>query len=288
MIRYSTTMVLVWLAMLWNVKKTFAQEAIPTETISTETISRLDGLASSNARNIIQDLYGLLWLATGSGIQNFNGKTFKNFRNDVQNLLSFKDNDRWGLLEGRDHNIWVGNGLGISNSRGGNGHKEPTDLNVLVREFTNLAFHRMRASKNPINVKLDFDLDKNVGQINLIADDFSRVVLNLCNNAFDAMREKANSKSLKNGEQEYHPTLTVETRREGKSVILAFSDNGLGIPDEIRNKILQPFFTTKKGTDGTGLGLSITNDIVMAHGGDLKIDSDIGAGTRFTINLSTL
>lgn len=176
----------------------------------------------------------------------------------------------------------------LQHSRGGSGHKEPTDLNNLVSEFTNLAFHGMRASKNPINVKLDFNLDKNVGQINLIADDFSRVVLNLCNNAFDAMREKANSKNLKNGEQEYHPTLTVETRREGKSVILAISDNGPAIPDEIRNKILQPFFTTKKGTDGTGLGLSITNDIVMAHGGDLKIDSDIGSGTRFTINLSNL
>ncbi len=176
----------------------------------------------------------------------------------------------------------------LQHSRGGSGKKEPTELNALVQEFTNLAFHGMRAGKNPMNVKLDFDLDEKVGQVNLISDDFSRVVLNLCNNAFDAMREKANAQNLNNDGVEYNPTLTVISRRMGDSVELSIADNGPGIPEEIRNKILQPFFTTKKGTDGTGLGLSITNDIVIAHGGDLKIDSDIGSGTRFTINLSTL
>jgi signal transduction histidine kinase len=109
------------------------------------------------------------------------------------------------------------------------------------------------------------------------------VIVNLCNNAFDAMREKANVK----GEtaDDYHPKLTVKTARGNGQVIVEIEDNGPGIPKEIRNKILQPFFTTKKGTEGTGLGLSITNDIIKAHGGRLDLKSTKGEGTIFVIEL---
>ncbi|MFT6848741.1 MAG: signal transduction histidine kinase, partial [Cryomorphaceae bacterium] len=168
----------------------------------------------------------------------------------------------------------------LQHSRGGSGEMEPTNLNALLQEFVNLAFHGMRASKNPINVKLNFDLDENLGKVNLIGEDFSRVVLNLANNAFDAMRDKAKNDSS------YLAELSVGSKRKGERVEISISDNGPGIPDAIKDKILQPFFTTKKGTDGTGLGLSITNDIIKAHGGEINIDSSQGKGTTFSIHLA--
>lgn len=157
----------------------------------------------------------------------------------------------------------------LQHSRGGNNIMEPTDLNALAKEYANLAFHGMRASKNPVNVDIELDFDENLQKIPLISEDFSRVLLNLCNNAFDAMREKVSDNSTKN----YTPKLTVRTRQKNSTVTIEVEDNGPGIPEQIRNKVLQPFFTTKKGTEGTGLGLSITNDIIKAHGGTLEIHS---------------
>ena len=158
---------------------------------------------------------------------------------------------------------------------------EPYDLNALIREYVNLTFHGMRAGKEPINVDIDLDLDDTIGEVKLIAEDFSRVILNLCNNAFDAMREKLTA----NPDQKYEPKLSVRTFSEAKNVIIQIEDNGPGIPDEMKDKVLQPFFTTKKGTQGTGLGLSITNDIVKAHGGTMAVQSEPGK-TVFTITLN--
>jgi len=164
----------------------------------------------------------------------------------------------------------------LQHSRGGSGKMEPTDLNALIREYVNLAFHGMRAGKNPINVTIDLQLDEQIKTVPLVEEDFSRVLLNLCNNAFDAMRETADKRQ---------PKLTIRTKLELKHVLIEVEDNGPGIPDEIKDKILQPFFTTKKGTEGTGLGLSITNDIVKAHGGRLDIQSQPGQ-TIFQIHLT--
>jgi len=158
----------------------------------------------------------------------------------------------------------------LQHSRGGSGKMEPTNLNALLEEYVNLAFHGMRASKNPMNVKLNFDLDENLGKVKLIGEDFSRVVLNLANNAFDAMRDKSQNQT------DYMAELTVRSKRNGHRVEISITDNGPGIPDAVKDKILQPFFTTKKGTDGTGLGLSITNDIIKAHGGTIDIRSKPG------------
>jgi signal transduction histidine kinase len=138
----------------------------------------------------------------------------------------------------------------------------------------------MRAGKNPIDVEITLDLDAKVNQIPLIKEDFSRVLINLCNNAFDAMRMKTLQ-----GLDTYHPKLTVRTKSEKDRILISVEDNGPGIPDEIKDKILQPFFTTKKGTEGTGLGLSITHDIVKAHGGTLELDSILGKLTLFSITL---
>jgi len=172
----------------------------------------------------------------------------------------------------------------LEHSRGGSGKMEPTDLNGLVKEFVNLSFHGMRASKNPMNVDIDLQLDENIGEVPLIAEDFSRVIVNLVNNGFDAMREK----TIKNSElkiKNYSPKLTVRTMQSNTTVTVQIEDNGSGIPDEMKDKILQPFFTTKKGTEGTGLGLSITNDIIKAHGGSIEIKSTSGEGSTFIIQL---
>lgn len=172
----------------------------------------------------------------------------------------------------------------LEHSRGGSGKIVPTELNALVKEFVNLSFHGMRAGKEPINVDIAFDLDESIGEMPLIAEDFSRVIVNLCNNGFDAMREKVNSIELKKIKN-YSPKLTVRTRQTDSGTSIEIEDNGPGIPDEIKDKILQPFFTTKKGTQGTGLGLSITNDIVKVHGGRMDVHSQPGQ-TVFTIKLN--
>jgi len=169
----------------------------------------------------------------------------------------------------------------LQHSRGGTGKKEPTNLNAVIREYTNLSFHGMRAAKDPINVDLEYDLDESIGEVPLIAEDFSRVIVNLCTNAFDAMRDKL---SANGSHDSYKPKLAIRTGKLGDQVNIEVEDNGPGIPDELKDKIMQPFFTTKKGTQGTGLGLSITNDIIKVHGGELLIISN-GNGTTFSIKL---
>jgi signal transduction histidine kinase len=170
----------------------------------------------------------------------------------------------------------------LQHSRASSSKREPKPFNPLVKEFVNLSFHGMRAGKSPINVKINLQLDPKVGDVTLISEDFSRVILNLSNNAFDAMRDKLNHA---NKPSDYLPELTVKTRIEKDVVILSIGDNGPGISKNIQDKILQPFFTTKKGTEGTGLGLSITNDIIKAHGGNLSLTSELEKGTTFKITL---
>ena len=170
----------------------------------------------------------------------------------------------------------------LEHSRGGTGKPEPTDLNSLVKEYVNLSFHGMRASKNPINVDMEFELDEKIDEVPLIAEDFSRVIINLSNNAFDAMRDKLSAMDEKN----YSPKLVIRTLKKDEVTVIEIADNGSGISEDIKDKILQPFFTTKKGTEGTGLGLSITNDIIKAHGGFLEVSTIQNEGTSFTIKLS--
>ncbi len=173
----------------------------------------------------------------------------------------------------------------LQHSRGGSGKIEKVDLNELVKEYVNLAFHGMRAGKKVINVSIDLQLDENVGKVPLISEDFSRVILNLCNNAFDAMYEKVHSRQ---SAVDYVPKLLVRTFEKNHKTYLEIEDNGPGIPEKLRDQIFQPFFTTKKGTEGTGLGLSITNDIINAHGGEMKMESSRGKMpfTKFIIQLS--
>ncbi|NGP75075.1 GHKL domain-containing protein [Balneolaceae bacterium YR4-1] len=175
----------------------------------------------------------------------------------------------------------------LEHSRGGSGEMVATPFNQLIKEYVNLAFHGMRASKQPINVDFDMQLDESLGTVPLVVEDFSRVIVNLCNNAFDAMRERLSADNRQQSdktENHYEPRLTVKTYSKDSNIILEIEDNGPGIPEEMKDKIMQPFFTTKKGTEGTGLGLSITNDIIKAHGGTIEVYSKPGQ-TIFKIKL---
>lgn len=168
----------------------------------------------------------------------------------------------------------------LMHSRGEKGEIKPSDLNAIIREYSNLAFHGMRANKNPINVDIQLELDESLPLIDLNAEDFSRVILNLAKNAFDAMRDKANSLG-----SDYKAKLVFRTKVLKNKILFEVEDNGPGVLEELKDKLLLPFFTTKKGTEGTGLGLSITHDIVKSHRGSLEIESEFGSFTRFKIIL---
>ncbi|MDB4303424.1 ATP-binding protein [Desulfosarcina sp.] len=169
----------------------------------------------------------------------------------------------------------------LQHSRTSTNEKELTDINELADEYLRLAYHGLRAKDNSFNSDFKVELDKNLPKINVVPQDIGRVFLNLINNAFFAVYEK----TRKNIE-DYKPEVTVSTNNLKGSVEIRVKDNGSGIPNEIKDKIFQPFFTTKPTGEGTGLGLSLSYDIVKAHGGELKIETKEGEGTEFIINLN--
>lgn len=175
----------------------------------------------------------------------------------------------------------------LEHSRASNGHKELTDINVLADEYLRLAYHGLRAKDKSFNADFKTELDNNIPKIKVVPQDLGRVLLNLINNAFHACTER--SRSAAAGQQKpenYKPLVTVKTiYKEGK-VEISVSDNGSGIPDNIIDKIFQPFFTTKRTGEGTGLGLSLSFEIITkAHGGELFVNSSEDEGTTFTIYL---
>jgi signal transduction histidine kinase len=168
----------------------------------------------------------------------------------------------------------------LQHGRASSGQKEPTDINKLVDEYTRLAYHGFRARNKEFNVKLVIDLDPNLPLVPVVAQDIGRVILNLLNNSFQAVEEKARTAG-----EGYQPTVTVSTRRSPQGIDIKVEDNGPGIPDNIKDKIFQPFFTTKPTGQGTGLGLSLSYDIVKAHGGGILLGTAPGGGTSFTVKL---
>lgn len=174
----------------------------------------------------------------------------------------------------------------LQHSRINSGEKELTDLNALADEFLRLSYHGLRAKDKSFNSDFKLKLHPNLPKVKVVAQDFGRLILNLVNNAFFAVNEKK-SKLDPNSEEgkNYQPTVEVTTSLENNKIKITVSDNGSGIPKSIKEKIFQPFFTTKPTGSGTGLGLSLSYDIVKAHGGDFKVDSVEGEETTFTIIL---
>ena len=168
----------------------------------------------------------------------------------------------------------------LQHSRSSSGQKEPTDINALCDEYLRLAYHGLRAKDKSFNATLKTDFDESIGNVTIIPQEIGRVILNLITNAFYVVNEKS-----KQGIAGYEPTVSVRTKRINTKVEISVKDNGNGIPDSIREKIFQPFFTTKPTGQGTGLGLSLSYDIVKAHGGELKLETKEGVGSTFIIQL---
>jgi signal transduction histidine kinase/ligand-binding sensor domain-containing protein len=184
----------------------------------------------------------------------------------------------------------------LQHSRAGGGEKEATDINALADEYLRLAYHGLRAKDKSFNADFKTELDPKLPKVNVVPQDIGRVLLNLINNAFHAVSQKSEAEA---GSEDYKPTVILRTTfksplegghdgLEGKQggVMISITDNGPGIPDSIKDKIFQPFFTTKSTGEGTGLGLSLSFDIITkGHGGKIEVKSKVGKGTEFIITL---
>jgi signal transduction histidine kinase len=169
----------------------------------------------------------------------------------------------------------------LLHSRGKSGERQPTNLNNLLEEYVNLGYHGMRATDPSFNVKIESDYDPDLGMVEVVPQDISRVFLNIVNNACQATAQK--KQELK---EAYFPILSVSTKKTEDAVVIRIRDNGKGIPQDIMDKIFNPFFTTKDAGKGTGLGLSISYDIVVQeHQGTLKVESEPGEFTEFIIQI---
>ncbi|PSR53074.1 histidine kinase [Adhaeribacter arboris] len=169
----------------------------------------------------------------------------------------------------------------LQHSRTTNNQKEPTDINALADEYLRLSYHGLRAKDKFFNATLKTDYAPDISPIEVIPQDLGRVLLNLYNNAFYAVSEK---KKIKNGS--YEPTIFVTTQQKDGKIEIKVKDNGLGIPAAIRDKIMQPFFTTKPAGKGTGLGLSLSYDIITkSHGGSIDVNTQEGEFSEFILRL---
>jgi signal transduction histidine kinase len=170
----------------------------------------------------------------------------------------------------------------LEHSRGSSGERRSIDLNGLIEEALNLAYHGARAQDQTFNITLERDFTQGIASIELVPQDITRVCLNLIGNGFYATTKR----QREGGDASFKPTLSVSTLDLGDAVEVRIRDNGIGIPAEIKDKLFQPFFTTKPTGEGTGLGLSISYDIVtQEHGGTITVDSRVGEFTEFTVRL---
>ncbi|MCH6235771.1 ATP-binding protein [Cognataquiflexum rubidum] len=167
----------------------------------------------------------------------------------------------------------------LEHSKRGSGQREPTDLNALADEFLRLSYQSFLAKDPNFKVELQTNLDSDLPKISVIPQDIGKVLLNLYSNAFYAVNERSKQ------DPDFKPLVQLTTRNLGGKIEVGVKDNGPGIPDSIKDKIFQPFFTTKPTGQGTGLGLSLSYDIVKAHGGELRVETEIKEGSKFIIIL---
>jgi len=169
----------------------------------------------------------------------------------------------------------------LLHSREGAGEHRPADINAIVEESLNLAYHGARAEKSGFNITLKRDLDPEAGMIDLYPQEITRVFLNLISNGFYAA-----TKRKETGDETFEPTLSAATKSLGNKVEIRIRDNGTGIPEGVKEKMFNPFFTTKPAGEGTGLGLSMSHDIVVKqHGGNIDVETQPGTFTEFIITL---
>src|SRR6266853_1247369 len=202
-------------------------------------------------------------------------------RQEVDELTrTLKDNLEKVVQHGKRADSIVKNML--LHSREGSGQHGPSDINALLDESLNLAYHGARAEKRHFNVTLQRDFDASAGEIELFPQEITRVFLNLISNGFYAVSKRR----AENGNSGFEPVLSATTRNLGETVEIRIRDNGTGIPTEVKEKMFNPFFTTKPAGEGTGLGLSMSHDIIVKqHGGRIEVETEPGQFTEFTIVL---
>jgi signal transduction histidine kinase len=173
----------------------------------------------------------------------------------------------------------------LLHSREGSGEHRPADINAIVEESLNLAYHGARAEKSGFNITLRRDFDPAAGMIDLYPQEITRVFLNLISNGFYAANKRKET-GKEAGEPDFEPTLSAATKSLGNKVEIRIRDNGTGIPREVKEKMFNPFFTTKPAGEGTGLGLSMSHDIIVKqHGGKIDVATEPGVFTEFVITL---
>jgi two-component system NtrC family sensor kinase len=168
----------------------------------------------------------------------------------------------------------------LQHSRSSTGEKEHTDINALADEYLRLAYHGLRAKDKSFNATLHTDFDASLKTVALVPQDMGRVILNLLTNAFYAVQKKTTEQI-----EGFEPTVGISTKKKKNSVEIRVTDNGNGMPEAVKEKIFQPFFSTKPTGEGTGLGLSMSYDIIKAHGGEIEVRSKENTGTTFVIQL---
>ena len=170
----------------------------------------------------------------------------------------------------------------LLHSREGSGEHRSVDANALVEESLNLAYHGARAEKQGLKINMERSFDPNAGKVDVFPQEVTRALLNLISNGFYA----ATKRKQQDHREGYEPTLTVTTTNLGDRVEIRSRDNGTGIPPEVKEKMFNPFFTTKPAGEGTGLGLSITHDIIVKqHAGSIEVDTQPGEFTEIRITL---
>jgi signal transduction histidine kinase len=202
-------------------------------------------------------------------------------RGEVDELTSLlKDNLEKVVQHGKRADSIVKNML--LHSRHGSGEQRSADVNALVEESLNLAYHGARAEKSGFEIRLQSDFDPDAGAAQLYPQEITRALLNLISNGFYA----ATKRKVQSGDESFEPVLSASTRNLGKMIEIRVRDNGTGIPPEVKEKMFVPFFTTKPTGEGTGLGLSMTHDIIVKqHGGRIDVETEPGAFTEFIITL---
>ena len=170
----------------------------------------------------------------------------------------------------------------LLHSRQGSGERRLTDVNAMVEESLNLAYHGARAEKQGFNITLQRSFDPAAGEIEVFPQEITRVLLNLIGNGFYAAAKRRQVRS----EGGYEPTLSAATKSLGDRVEIRIRDNGTGIPPDVKEKMFNPFFTTKPAGEGTGLGLSLSHDIIVKqHSGSIEVETEPGTFTEFRIVL---
>lgn len=222
---------------------------------------------------LLQDIDELLEEADGS-LQ-------EEIKEEIREIMSDLQGNMHKIEENGNRASSIVRGI-LLYSRGKDDEYIPTDLKQLVKEYTWLSYHAVRANNKSFNVSIQEEYENELPLVSVIPQDFSRAVLNLMNNACYAVFSKAKSVLS----VPYAPTIRISLTREGERIILRIEDNGPGISNEVKEKLFTPFFTTKPIGEGTGLGLSITKSIIeQKHNGTIEVESQPGTFTRFTISI---